>query len=177
MRQKSEYAGRALKIKNNVGRGMNGQLLEGEHFIVEDWCENVLGRSWMSADGNPAALEYAIRTAINGKNNNVPKYSDDVLYGKVGYNGHLFHINELEIENAKAVNTEEKSIMDDVKQVFEKFQEYKKRAEQSQFPLILFYDMQITPAYLDLCENFNEEHARIFTHALKNIVFPKLGIG
>lgn len=52
----------------------------------------------MNADGNPAALEYAIRSAKYGDNNNVPLFGDDVVYGKIGPFGHIFHVNELEIE-------------------------------------------------------------------------------
>lgn len=96
MRTKSEYAGRTVKIKENVGLGTNGDL-SGQEFVVEDWCENVLGCSWMQANGNPAALEYAVRLATFGKNNNVPIFSNDVLYGKVGMLGHLIHVNELEL--------------------------------------------------------------------------------
>ncbi len=41
--------------------------------------------------------EYAVRSATFGKNNNVPMFSNDVLYGKVGMFGHLIHVNELEL--------------------------------------------------------------------------------
>lgn len=53
--------------------------------------------SWTNANGNPAALEYAIRTSFFGDNNDVPVFSDDVLYGKIDGLGHLFHLNELEL--------------------------------------------------------------------------------
>ncbi len=33
-----------------------------------------------------------------GDNNNVPLFGDDVVYGKIGPFGHIFHVNELEIE-------------------------------------------------------------------------------
>ena len=62
-----------MKVKQGVGNSYFGQDMSGQDFIVEDWCENVLGRSWMHANGNPAALEYAIRHAAYGKNNNVEK--------------------------------------------------------------------------------------------------------
>ena len=98
MREKSVYAGKTVKIKNGVGVGLAVGDMSGQDFVVEDWCENLWGRSWMGMDGNPTALEYAIRTGFNGQNNNVPVFSDDVLYGKVGAFAHLFHINELELE-------------------------------------------------------------------------------
>lgn len=59
--------------------------------------KNVFGCSWLDANGNPAALEYALRIGFYGENNNVNLFSEDVLYGKVGYFGHLFHVNELEL--------------------------------------------------------------------------------
>lgn len=50
--------------------------------------------SWMISDGNPACLEYAIRTAVQQLK--VPAFDDKVVYGKVGGFGHLFHETELE---------------------------------------------------------------------------------
>lgn len=98
MREQFAKSGETVKVKSGVGRGLQVGDMSGMDFVIEDWCENVLGCSWMYANGNPAALEYAARTGINGKNNNVPTFSDDVLYGKVGMLGHLFHVNELELD-------------------------------------------------------------------------------
>lgn len=99
MREKFKYAGHTVKVKSGVGESLIGEEIIGKDFVVEDWCENVLGCSWMVANGNgnPAAIEYATRTCIFGRNNNVPKFSDDVVYGKIGMFGHLFHVNELEL--------------------------------------------------------------------------------
>ena len=97
MREKFKYAGQTVKVKSGVGTSLSGQDMSGEDFTIEDWCENVLGKSWMFANGNPAALEYAARSGMFGKNNDVPTFSDDVVYGKVGMFGHLFHVNELEL--------------------------------------------------------------------------------
>lgn len=97
MREKSKYAGQTVKIKDGVGINSFKQDMSGMNFVIEDWCENVLGCSWMDANGNPTALEYAMRSGFNGSNNNVPTFSNDVLYGKVGAFGHLFHVNELEL--------------------------------------------------------------------------------
>lgn len=85
-------------MKSGVGKGLQCGDMSGADFVIEDWCENVLGCSWMHAVGNPSALEYAMRTGINGNNNHVPALSNDVLYGKIGMFGHLFHVNELELE-------------------------------------------------------------------------------
>ena len=101
MREKFKYAGMEVKIKENAGLSMCGEELSGKMFRIEDWFENVIGCSWMNANGNPTALEYAMRTGLTA-NNNVPIFSNDVLYGKVGMFGHAFHVNELELpENLK----------------------------------------------------------------------------
>lgn len=98
MREKFKYAGRTVKTKQGVGINSFGQDMSGQDFVVEDWWENVSGCSWMYAAGNPAALEYAIRHAKYGDNNNVSLFGNDVVNGKIGTFGHIFHVNELEIE-------------------------------------------------------------------------------
>lgn len=65
--------------------------LGGQEYRIEDWWINVAGISWMVAEGNPAALKYAIRSACAG----LPT-DDEVLYGKVGGLGHLVHVSEIE---------------------------------------------------------------------------------
>lgn len=107
MRDIFEHAGKTVRVKSGVGINTLGQDMSGQEFVVEDWCENVLGISWMNANGNPAALEYAMRSGFNGSNNDVPTFSNDVVYGKIGGFGHLFHINELGLESE--VNNESKN--------------------------------------------------------------------
>lgn len=99
MRRKYEHAGKTVKVKSGVGKSAFGEDMSGSDFIIEDWCANVWGESWMDMTGNPTALEYAFRIGTNGRHNNVPPFSNDVLYGKVGMFAHLFHINELELED------------------------------------------------------------------------------
>lgn len=77
-REKSPYAGMQVKTK------------DGKTFTVEDWWQNVYGVSWMHSDGNPAAMQYGIRVATEG----LP-IDDEVLYGKVGAFGFLYHVTEL----------------------------------------------------------------------------------
>lgn len=67
MREKFKYAGETVKIKNGVGKGFQVGDMSGMDFTIEDYCENVIGCSWMNANGNPAALEYAMRSGIYGK--------------------------------------------------------------------------------------------------------------
>lgn len=98
MREKFKYAGQKVKTKQGVGMSSFGQDMSGQDFIVEDWWENVAGYSWYEAEGNPSVFEYSIRHVLYGDNNNVPMLDNDVVYGKIGLFGHIFHVNELEIE-------------------------------------------------------------------------------
>lgn len=60
MREKSKLAGKTVKIKDGTG-------IKASQFVVEDWFENVVGCSWLNANGNPAALQYAVRIANSGR--------------------------------------------------------------------------------------------------------------
>jgi hypothetical protein len=62
-------------------------------YRVEDWWDRLAGGSWMFADGNPAAVTYALRSALSA--NPVP-VDDEVLYGKIGPFGQLVHISEVQ---------------------------------------------------------------------------------
>ena len=68
--------------------------LGGQKYRVEDWWQNIHGASWMFAEGNPAAIRYAIRAAQGG----LPT-DDEVLYGKVDGLGYLVHVSEIEAES------------------------------------------------------------------------------
>lgn len=93
IRNVSPYAGMTVKIKDHVGADpMTGSALAGQDFTIEDWWVNVDGHSWMYSDGNPAALNYSFR--IGMAQYFVP-LDNDVLYGKIGGMGFLFHISEL----------------------------------------------------------------------------------
>lgn len=84
IRERHPLAGQTVKIKADAVD------LGGQEYRVEDWWQNVAGMSWMDAEGNPAALIYAIRSAVAG----LPT-DNEVLYGKVGAFGHLVHVSEL----------------------------------------------------------------------------------
>lgn len=99
MRPKYKHAGKKVKVKDGVGNSSFGDDMSGADFVIEDWCANIWGESWMDMTSNPTALEYAFRTGSYGGNNNVPPFSNDVLYGHVGTFAHLFHVNELELED------------------------------------------------------------------------------
>lgn len=63
----------------------------GTEYRIEDYWDRLTGGSWMTADGNPAALQYAMH-ALGG--HTVP-LDDEVLYGKIGPFGHLVHVSWL----------------------------------------------------------------------------------
>lgn len=57
-------------------------------FWLEDWWDHLTGGSWMDAVGNPAALNYAVRSALT-----LP-LDNEVVYGKIGGLGYLVHVSE-----------------------------------------------------------------------------------
>lgn len=87
-RQPFQFAGRTVKVKPEI------QKFGGADFRIEDYWENVSGISWMNSNGNPAAMLYAIRTG--SQEFNVP-IDNEVVYGKIGGIGYLFHVTELEL--------------------------------------------------------------------------------
>lgn len=84
--EQSPLAGKYVTVEADLyGEGA------GFHtFRVEDWWDRLTGRSWMDSNGNPAAMNYAIRGGLSG----LP-IDDQVLYGKVGAFGHLVHVSEI----------------------------------------------------------------------------------
>lgn len=80
-------AGHTVTVKADLhGQG------PGEHeFTVEDWNDRVFGQSWMLLEGHPAALVYAMRSAMAG----LPT-DNEVVYGKVHGLGHLVHVSEIQ---------------------------------------------------------------------------------
>ena len=88
-REKFRFAGQTAKIRKDI------QKFGGADFTIEDYWENVNGgTSWMNSNGNPAAMMYAIRTG--SQDFKVP-IDNEVVYGKIGALGHLFHVSELEL--------------------------------------------------------------------------------
>ena len=70
--------------------GATVTLKDGREYRVEDYWDRITGGSWMDANGNPAALIYAVRGATAG----LP-LDDEVLYGKIGSFGALVHVSEV----------------------------------------------------------------------------------
>ncbi len=84
---KSPLAGKTVKIKAEANQ------LGGQEYRVEDWWDRVSGKSWGVCQGNPACLNYAVRTGFS--KTPIP-FDDEVLYGKIGCFGHLVHLSEIE---------------------------------------------------------------------------------
>lgn len=89
-KEKSELAGKSIKIKADA----NG--LGGMEILIEDWWDRIAGKSWMICSGNPACLNYALRTGTS-KDLSIPN-NNEVVYGKIGGLGYLVNIIELETE-------------------------------------------------------------------------------
>lgn len=60
----------------------------GQDYRLEDWWDRIAGKSWMFCDGNPACLDYAMRSI------DVP-IDNEVVYGKIGMFGKLIHVSQL----------------------------------------------------------------------------------
>ena len=78
IRAKSPYAGMTVKTR------------DGNDFVIEDWWQNVYGKSWMHSDGNVAAMNYGVHAAMA----HLP-IDNEGLYGKIEGLGFLLHVSEL----------------------------------------------------------------------------------
>ncbi len=83
--------GETVRIKDGVTDLMQGQVIGGAEYVIEGFWDQVAGKSWMESNGNPAALQYAMRSS----DNRLP-IDNKVLYGKIGSSGHLVHESEIE---------------------------------------------------------------------------------
>lgn len=88
-----------MKIREGVIDPIQGQVVGGATFRVEDWWDSISGgTSWGDSVGNPAAIQYGFRAGFNG----LPG-DDEVLYGKIEKEtefgivslGHIVHVSEL----------------------------------------------------------------------------------
>ena len=62
----------------------------GLPYTVEDWWDRIADKSWMHCNGNPACLEYAVRSGLDAK-----PIDNEVVYGKIGGRGYLMHVSDL----------------------------------------------------------------------------------
>jgi hypothetical protein len=82
--------GITVRIREGV-TDPRGMVVPGAEYRIEDLWIKITGTSWGESQGNPAALQYAMRAAFN----DLP-LDDDVLYGKIAGIGHLVHVSEIE---------------------------------------------------------------------------------
>lgn len=82
-------AGQIITLSDHTAP--DGRLVKPvAEYVVEDWWDRVAGMSWMDANGNPAAVLYAMRAGFGG----LPT-DDEVVYGHIGGYGNLVHVSEL----------------------------------------------------------------------------------
>ena len=63
-----------------------------------------------------------------------------------------------------------KEKMQTVEKLWNAFEKYKENAEQHEFIRLAMYDSKLLPAYNDLHENYNDEHADIFIRGMKKVL-------
>lgn len=69
----------------------------GKHlgnYVVEDWADRVFGKSWAMLDGNPLALDFALRIGLSPK---APVIDNEVVYAKSERTGMAALIHQSEI--------------------------------------------------------------------------------
>lgn len=88
---REDFSGTTVLLKDGINDPYMGAIPAGSEYDVEGYWDDLTGGSWMFANGNPAALNYAIRSATIG----LP-LDNNVLYGKVGAFGYLVHVSEIE---------------------------------------------------------------------------------
>lgn len=87
---RASYAGQTVKVTTKVA--LYGQRETTVDYKVEGYWDTITGGSWMFANGNPACLAYAVRSAVA----DLPT-DNNVLYGKTPDGlGHLVHVSEIE---------------------------------------------------------------------------------
>ena len=67
------------------------------------------------------------------------------------------------------------SKMDQVEQLWDRYEKYKETAEQHEFIKLIFLDTNLIPYYNDLHTNYTEEHADKFIRVMSQVL-GSLGI-
>lgn len=88
--ESSPLAGKTINIKQEANH------IGGQQITIEDYWHLVSGKSWKVSNGNPAAINYSMRTSLAAFK--VP-LDDEVLYGKIGGLGYLVHVSELNTDS------------------------------------------------------------------------------
>lgn len=79
---KYEQAGKTVTVKKGK--------FAGQKYRIEDYWDRLGQGSWMDCVGNPACIQYAVRSAME----RLP-LDNEVLYGKIDYLGYLIHVSEI----------------------------------------------------------------------------------
>jgi hypothetical protein len=88
--EKHPLAGQTVSLNDNVASDfIQGLVVPGAEYRIEDWADRVFDGSIWDAHGNFAALHYAARSA-----GGLP-IDNDVVYGHIGHLGHAVHVSEL----------------------------------------------------------------------------------
>lgn len=82
-REPHPFAGETVTLQSGV--------FAGQEYWIEDWWDRVSGQSWMDCTGNPACLDYAMRSGAEGD----PMFSNEVVYGKLAFLGKIVHVRHL----------------------------------------------------------------------------------
>lgn len=77
-------------VLNDKAACPRGIVVPGAILHVIGWWDVLTGDSWMFAEGNMAALQYAMRSGLG----HLP-LDNEVVYGHIGPFGHLVHVSEL----------------------------------------------------------------------------------
>jgi hypothetical protein len=89
----SPLAWSTVTIKSDV------PLIGGKQFVVEDWHDRIEGGFGVK-ERSPVWIQYAMRRDSRLQNlaavrEALANVDDDVLYGKIGWQGYLVHVSEL----------------------------------------------------------------------------------
>ena len=91
---KHPFAGKKVLVSDRVEHPQFPGLAGGV-VTVEDWWDRVAGQSWMTCQGNPACLVYAMRTGF--ARYDLP-LDNEVVYAHFNGFGQLLHETELDGE-------------------------------------------------------------------------------
>lgn len=88
-------AGRTVTLDKKADDPARHMVMPGSEYRIEDWWDRVSGQSWMYSQGNPAAIQYAMRSGMRCAMGAAVPSDDEVVYGHIDGMGHLLHVSEL----------------------------------------------------------------------------------
>lgn len=84
-------AGKTVTLNSKAKDIIQGQVVPGAKFVVEDYWDRIGGKSVWLTTGNFAAMNYALRNQTAG----LPM-DEEVVYGKINGLGHIVHVSEID---------------------------------------------------------------------------------